>query len=394
MKVEGVSLLERNLRVLFLVNAGLSLGMELIGAIFPLFVQSLGATVFEVSLILSASGFVSTLLMAPSGFLSDRYGRKKLIVVSTVLAFFPPVLYTFVREWGHLLPLVMVYAAALAAFMPARMVSIADYTHAQNRVRIYGFMNIAWPLGSIVGPALGGFLADNYGWNQAFYLAASVFFLCLITAFFFKEGVNQESVKSKNALAQGLSLSREALYAVTILFLFHVLISFGVGAVHSLMSIYLTAKFELSKTEVGLFFSIVGGATLLSQIPGGMLAARYGMRRVMTWCLAFMSPLFLASSLMNSFHTFLATYTLTYWFYSMTWPISIAFLMDIVPGNQRGLATGIRQTGVRLGFTLGPLVGGILWETLGPVTPFYASILSTTLAIPLLLTLKEMKETP
>lgn len=67
----------------------------------------------------------------------------------------------------------------------------------------------------------------------------------------------------------------------------------------------------------------------------------------------------------------------------------MAILLNIVDRSRWGLATGIRQTGVRLGFTIGPTLGGALWEAYGPKAPFYASAALIALSIPFLLRLRE-----
>jgi len=70
----------------------MSLGMNLTNSLWPLYVQSLGATVLQVSFLISITGLAGTLLRIPSGVLSDLYGRRKIIVVSIVLAISPPLL--------------------------------------------------------------------------------------------------------------------------------------------------------------------------------------------------------------------------------------------------------------------------------------------------------------
>jgi MFS family permease len=82
--------------------------------------------------------------------------------------------------------------------------------------------------------------------------------------------------------------------------------------------------------------------------------------------------------------------------WSMTWPSSVAYLVDSVPKPKRSIAISIRQTGIRLGFTIGPLIGGYLWHmfeqgTVPPTFPFYISSLFFALSIPTILSLKNSK---
>ena len=83
----------RILVLLFIVTFTMSLGMNSINPIWPLFIVSLGATVFEVSYVISLSGIAGTVLRGPSGIISDRIGRRTTILISIILAAIPPILY-------------------------------------------------------------------------------------------------------------------------------------------------------------------------------------------------------------------------------------------------------------------------------------------------------------
>ena len=73
----------------------------------------------------------------------------------------------------------------------------------------------------------------------------------------------------------------------------------------------------------------------------------------------------------------------------MTWPASATILMSLVDRSKWGLTTGIGQTGVRLGFAIGPILGGALWEAYGATTPFYASAALIALSILFLIPIRE-----
>jgi predicted MFS family arabinose efflux permease len=57
-------------------------------------------------------------------------------------------------------------------------------------------------------------------------------------------------------------------------------------------------------------------------------------------------------------------------FRSATWPASMAYIITLVSAQMRGVAIGIRQIANRLGFTLGPFLGGVLWQYSDPVITF------------------------
>lgn len=75
--------------------------------------------------------------------------------------------------------------------------------------------------------------------------------------------------------------------------------------------------------------------------------------------------------------------------WSMTWPASVALLSDSVPPELRGSAFGVRMTGIRLGFTIGPLVAGYLYDSTGSRAPFLASAAFYLVGVPLAIMLRE-----
>lgn len=382
----------RALTTLFLLNTGFSLSMESVNALFPLYVQSLGASIPEVGFLLTASGLLSTSLMLFTGYMCDKFGRKSTMFLSVILACFPPLLYTFTTDWRQLIPWTMIFSASFAVFIPARMVYIADCTTSEDRTKIYGYMNIALPIGHFIGPMVAGILANSWGFYHPFYFATAVSLLCLVPASLVVEPRTlRDSLSSDSSTRKSYTngFSRKAICILAILTLYQFLVSLGIGTSYSLLSIYLESTFLADELHVGLFFSLTGLALFPSQIIGGSASSRFGLRKFMILCLTFIPFLCVACASATNYELFTLTYVLLYALYSMTWPASVAILMNIVERSKWGLATGMRQTGVRLGFTVGPTLGAILWNVYGATTPFWASAILIAASSLLLLLLRE-----
>lgn len=358
----------------------MALCMSLINSIRPLFIESLGATVIQISYVISVSGLSDCLFRTPSGILSDRIGRKKLIILSIVLASIPPLFYSFATHWEQIILWGMLFGTAYGLFMPSRQAIIAEYTPPSMRTTIYSVINLSWPLGTIIGPFVGGFLVDSYGWFAVFYLAIVVYVVTIIPATTLgkiKAFPDTMTTKKKPPLKHR-SLTR--LIALTSLSFFTGL---AIGTSNTLIPLYLQDKFALSALEIGFFISVgFGVTTFLTQIPAGYISNRYGRKKTITLSMLLLPIFFFLWPFMGDLLVLLAVYMAIFGLWSMTWPGLSSLTVELYQEKRLGLVSGITQTGIMLGFTIGPILGGYLWESFSPAFPFYASTILSILCIP------------
>jgi len=356
------------------------------GPLIPLFIRSLNASVFQVSLVLFIGGLASALVVMPSGFLSDKYGEKKLIIVSNILLGIFPLLYSISDTWEETIPCTILNMTAFSLFIPARMTLIASSVKPESMATAYGVMNMAWPIGGVIGPFLGGFLADNYGWSPFFYFLSFIAFLCMILSFFLNEPDKKGKILDKKSDSH---IKSSIILLLGIFFFAHIFGNTARGILGTVFPFYLTENFHKTKTEAGLFFSIgFGIATLTAQFPSGILADKFGHKKIMAYG-TFMIPIFASLFLfLKDYVSMLLIYMAITGLWSTTWPASIAYLISITPASKRGLMVGIRQMAVRLGFTVGPLIGGFLWDNFDPAVSFYAVIFFFAASFILILLLK------
>ncbi len=370
--------LNREVLLLLFIGSIMSLGMNLVNALRSLYIQSLGASVLQVSIVIALTGVAGTVLRIPSGLLSDRYGRRRVISLSVILACLPPVLYTFSTHWLDIIPWGILYAVAFALYMPSRMAIVADYTPTEQLIRVYSILNLAWPIGSIIGPTLSGLLESQYGWNIVFYVATLLHSFAIIPAF----ALPHPSTSTLEQHRQPPRLDRAFLFPLLPFFLFNVCIGLGIGSVESITPIYLIDSFQISTADVGLFLSIgFGVTTLLTQIPAGILAEKVGKKRFLTLCVTSLPALFIIWTFIDNLLLLLLLQMMINGLWSMTWPAFLSLLMDHSPPSRRGITTSLTQMGMMLGFTLGPYIGGYLWDTIGMTFPYYASAIFCTLCV-------------
>jgi len=241
-------------------------------------------------------------------------------------------------------------------------------------------MNLAFPLGSVIGPTIGGMLENTFGWNAIFYLATAIYVFCLVPSLLLPKP-SKRGFKDK-LLVEEERFDLAFFRPLLTFFLLNLFTGLGMGAVNPITPIYLMDRFKVSTAEIGLFISVgFGLTTILTQIPAGILAEKFGRKRFIVACLASMPLLFVLWTMINNLILLLLVQMAINSLWSMTWPAFISLLMEHAPKHRRGVSSGFIQTGIMFGFTLGPYIGGYLWETFGKTFPYYASALFLALCI-------------
>jgi DHA1 family multidrug resistance protein-like MFS transporter len=365
--------LNRNLKALFLINIATSLSSSLIYPLFPLFLDGMGTTIENISLVLFVGGAAASVLLIPAGLLSDRFRRRNLLILSAVMSASAAFYLTTVTSWEYSILGMMLLLCSSSVFLPTRHTLIADNADSDSMTTVFSVMNVAWPIGSMIGPVLGGFLADSYGWNYAFYAATLASLLSIIPTLFFRRTYKGDKRLDKKKTEAGF-FGRGFIIFLLVFVLFQIFASAAMGILDPVVPLYLTQTFYVDKTEVGFLFSMgTGVATLLAQVPSAMLANKYGRKKILACSILPLSFLMLLWPIMQSFSVVTVLYMFIGGLWSMTWPVAVSYLMTLTPTLQRGFVISLRQTAVRLGFTIGPLIGGYLWTAYEPKTPFYVS---------------------
>ena len=382
---------QSQLVLLFMTNVVTAQNQTIHSSLFSLFADSLGASPSEIGMMVFLSGVVATSLMIPAGIIAERYGKKRIIISSIILQAVALFLYALAQDWRQVIPLNMLFAASFALFIPARMTLVVDHTTPSNRATVFSIMNIAWSTGSIYGPIVGGFLADVFpGWKMPFYFMALSLIVSLVPASLLKE---HQSVETGPQGGIG-NLGKEILVLRCImpLLAFHVLLDIGIGAIDPLVPLYLETHFHVNKTQVGIFYSLgFGLATLLFQVPTGYLADRKGYKRkILIFSTVTIPVLYLLCTLAGDYLTLMIIYLFVNALWSMTWPTSMAILLDAVPTHAKQLAISVRQTSIRLGSTIGPLLGGFSWQLGGGTGSFFIAAIFAAASIPAVVLQKEV----
>ena len=153
--------------------------------IVPLYARSFGADAFQVGTINAAFLLMAGIVSLPLGLLSDRLGRKLLIVTGLALASCSSFLLSFSSSTVQLVAIHLLLGVSLGMFGPTMMSYVADISPATHLGRAYGWYTLALNGGMSAGPAMGGVVAEWLGFRPVFVLSGAVILLVFSMTLFF-----------------------------------------------------------------------------------------------------------------------------------------------------------------------------------------------------------------
>ncbi|MFA6499259.1 MAG: MFS transporter [Desulfurivibrionaceae bacterium] len=341
----------------------------------PLFVSHLGGGPAAVGLIASISAGTGILFSFPAGILSDRIGRKRMLLISAIVFATAPFLYLLVREIWQLALVRFYHGLATAIFLPVAMAMVSDLFQ-KGRGEKMGWFSTATLIGRFMAPALGGAILGFYATDQigsvstagfhTLYLVCGIAGLAVFFSAFFLPDLNQGDSKKPTPRPHWREGAKELLRNRGIMMTCAVeaAILFAYGTFETFLPAH-ALKAGLDPYQIGLCLSSQIITIALAKPVMGRFSDRHG-RPQQIWvgavaagiCIAFLS-------IADSFLILLALSILLGLTISVVTSASAAHIADQSKDGAQGSAMGILGSIMDMGHSLGPLMGGILAATLG-----------------------------
>jgi ACS family glucarate transporter-like MFS transporter len=347
----------------------------------------LDATEFEISLVISLSSIAGTILMLPAGYLMDRVGEKKMLLIGIMLWSVSTFLIALATNWRNVAVLYSFYGIADAFVGPARMTIISSSSTPSSEATVFGLMGLDWLVGGTIAPPVSGFLAEKIGWHVPLLVASVVFFISIIPAIKLDERTSKQ-VNKKNPESSITEVKGIRFFTAFMYFNFGFLTNSAQAMVVTILPLFLHNQKSISTTIIGLFFTIANIVGILIQVPGGLLADKYGKKKLITLLLLPIPLIYGIWGFVNSWHAYLFIFVLSSGLVSMMGPATLAIVSEVFPKERKGSAFSLRMAGVRLGSAVGPLLGGFLYSATGSVSPFIGAGVIFLLSIPFIYFLK------
>lgn len=338
----------------------------------PRYATSLGATVAQVGIIIALQPYVAAILQAPVGLLSDRIGRR-LLIVGMLIHMICFVLYPLTSSLSLLMSIRAFNGLANAAFYPATSALVVDLAPNEKRGQALGLFATSTQLGSMAGPAMGGVILKNYGFPATFLCSAAIAAMTMIFAMTRMGLVRSGAIASAGEhISWGWLWSRGAIASV----LGTMFVMVGIGSVITFLPIY-AVEIDIDVARVGLIISTLYVGSILTRALAGKTSDRVGRVPILlVGMLLCTTGIYLFSIFTEAVPLHLSAFIFGMGMGSAL-PACSALIADVAPVKVRGFAMGLNSASFNTGQAIGATGLGIVAASVG----FAKMYLTTTVVI-------------
>jgi MFS transporter, DHA1 family, multidrug resistance protein len=334
------------------------LGIGLVIPVLPTLMNEMGLTGSTVGY-LTAAFAIAQLIVSPfAGKATDKLGRKIMIVIGLLIFGISEFLFGFGKEI-ELLFISRILGGISAAFiMPAVTAFIADITNLETRPKALGYMSAAISTGFIIGPGIGGFLAE-FGTRIPFFFAGALGLFAAILSILLLSEPNRTVVDNEQGK---IGFKRITVPKYFFAFILIFIASFGLAAFESFFSLFVDHKFGFKPADIAIV--ITGGAIFgaLSQvILFDKLTRIWGEIKLIRYSLILSGLLVFLMTIVHSYYSILLVTFLVFVGFDLFRPAVTSYLSNIA-GNEQGFVGGMNSMFTSLANISGPILGGILFD--------------------------------
>lgn len=364
------------------------LGIGLVIPVTPTIMNELNISGSTVGYMVSAFAFAQLVLSPLAGRAVDKYGRKPMIIIGLFIFSMSELLFGLGQSVEVLFESRILGGVSAAFIMPAVTAFIADITTNETRPKALGYMSAAISTGFIIGPGIGGFLAD-IGTRMPFFFAAAFGLTAMILSVFtLREPERHYEQTTIPQQKTGFRKVFSPLYFIAFMVL--LISSFGLASFESLFALFVDRKFGFTAKDIALAISL--GAIVGVIVQVGLferLTRWFGEIRLIRYSLIGSTLLVLVMTYVTSYLSIILVTMIVFVGFDLMRPAVTTYLSKIA-GNEQGFVGGMNSMFTSIGNILGPIIGGILFDV-DLNYPFYFATVMLAIGIALTFVWREQQ---
>jgi len=331
--------------------------------ILPAYLKSIDQGGIAAGLMISIFAGAQLIMSPIAGKWADKYGRRIMIIAGLSGLALSMFVFYFSDSIGVLYVSRAIGGVGAALLVPAIFAYVADITTMEQRAKGNSLISAAMSLGIVVGPGIGGFLAE-FGLKMPLLISA----LVGVVAVIFSTLVLKESKPSDVATPDGKSESMVKEIAQSfkkpyfIPLVITLVMSFGLLAYESVLGLFVDDQFGASPQDIAWMITATGVVSVIIQVfVVDKVVRRFGEANVLRIFLGVAAFGFLLSTLISSYAFFFVITMIIFLSTSILRPV-LTTLISKLAGNEQGFAMGMNNAYMSIGNVLGPLLAGVLYD--------------------------------
>jgi len=343
--------IQRDLAIVAISAFIWGLGEGLFIFFLPLALQKWNTDAVQIGVVLSMIGVTMAVVQVPAGYFSDRFGTRPIIFASLILGIASALVMAAAQSLPFFVAGLLAYGCTsfISAPMNSYVTSLRGNWSVQRAVT---FRAGAFQVGAIVGPILGGWIANTAGLSVVFRYSAGLFLAATLVMLLARRPLVLEhpeaSIHLVNPIANPRFLGLLAVVFFTII---------AISVPQQLTSLYLQNVHHISIQQIGIMGTIASIGTAIIMFSFGNLRVSTGMLIGQLLLAGFALLMWRGQSAI--------AYYVGYFFvagYQLYRSMAMAFSRSLVKVGDTGLAYGLIETGNALAIVVAPLAAGFLYN--------------------------------
>ncbi len=353
-----------------------------LNVIFAIYLDRLGYTPVTIGVVYSVAYLSGAVLTALWGYLSDRYGRRKILMLLALLTIVSNTIFVFFDSLFFILLAVIVANVGAGGsggggsgggpFNPVEEALLAEKCLPENRTQIFGLNAFFGSVMGSVGALAAGvpqFLQERWGWDSVasykpLFLLTILFSVGLLLVYSAIDEQHQPRLaQEKISKSTGVFVTKMSILAFVD--------NFGAGMAGGLVSYWFFLRFGVELKSLGLLFFISNFLAALSFLSAPIIARWIGLVKTMAFSHGLASLIYLAIPFAPTFFLAATLLAIRSFFAYMDNPLRASFTMAMVQSNERGSAAGVTSLARTVPYGISPTISTYLMQSVSLTLPLF-----------------------
>jgi MFS family permease len=375
--------LHRDAKLLMASRGIRAFAFSYLNVVFAIYLDRLGYTPVMIGVIFTVAYLSGAVLTALWGYLSDRLGRRKILMLLAILTILSNLILIYFSSLFFILAAVIIANVGAGGsggggsgggpFNPVEEALLAEKCRPENRNQIFAVNSCVGSIMGSLGALASGlpqFLQETKGWSavDSYKPLFGLTILFSVALLFVYRAIGEEEHQPRPAEKK---MSKSTGVFVTKMSLLAIVDNFGAGMAGSLVAYWFFLRFGVELKSLGVIFFASYFLAALSFLSAPLIARKIGVVKTMAFSHGLASVIYLTLPLAPTLSLAAALIVIRSFFAYMDNPLRASFTMAMVQSNERGSAAGVTSLARIVPFGISPTISTYLMQTVSLTLPLF-----------------------